>query len=259
MSGRKVILFIAVVTAVVSAVAAWQIMRVRGQLGAFARSSAGMPPARPSPSGELVLIPYGTFLADEDQVPATLPAYYINRTEATVEAYARYARERGLPAPAGDPAFPVTGVSFGEAKAFCEWAGQRLPHPVEWEKAARGDKAFLYPWGNDANPARANIASPQLLPAGAKRESASPYGVLDMAGNAWEWVDDLRKPLPRNIETIALRLQPPPTAQEPWYSARGGSHLHPLSDARTYTFLPLPARYRAPDLGFRCVAPVTPR
>jgi formylglycine-generating enzyme required for sulfatase activity len=185
-------------------------------------------------------------------VPATLPAYYINRTEVTVGSYAPYARERGLPAPGGDPALPVTQVSYHEAKAFCQWAGQRLPHPIEWEKAARGERGLLYPWGNDANPARANIASPQLLPAGAKRESASPYDVLDMAGNAWEWVDEARKPLPRNLELLSTRLQPPPGAREPWYSARGGSYLHPLNDARTFTFLPLPARYRSADLGFRC-------
>ena len=249
MSGRKLVLWLLGFAIVVSAVFAWQAFRMRQQLGAAARSASDLPKVRETSSGQMLLVPFGTFQADQDRVPVMLPAFYIDRTEVTNEAYARFAQATGRPLPTADAALPVVSVTFDDARQFCQWAGKRLPLPLEWEKAARGTDGFIYPWGNQPDPSR---LAASLQPAGSMPAGASPYGALDMAGNVWEWVDEALKPKPHNLELLQSRLTPPPTAAEPWYSARGGAFDQPITDARTYTYLPLPARYRAPDLGFRC-------
>jgi formylglycine-generating enzyme required for sulfatase activity len=91
---------------------------------------------------------------------------------------------------------PVVSVSWYEAAAYCRWLSAqtgdnyRLPSEAEWEKAARGDDGRSYPWGNRApDETRANFdrAVGRTTPVGSYPAGASPYGVLDMAGNVWEW------------------------------------------------------------------------
>ncbi len=146
-----------------------------------------------------------------DQRPAhtvNLNAFWIDRSEVTNDMYALCVRAAVCTPPQqtrsisrgsyfGSPAFanfPVLFVSWTQARAYCAWAGRRLPTEAEWEKAARGSDGRLYPWGNQTpDPKRLNFGASGVgdtVAVGQFPTNASPYGALDMAGNAWEWVAD---------------------------------------------------------------------
>jgi serine/threonine-protein kinase len=136
-----------------------------------------------------------------------MDAFWIDHTEVTNGQYARCVRDGGCTAPArsgsrtrpayfGHPAYddyPVIYVDWQQAKAYCEWAGRRLPTEAEWEKAARGVDGQAYPWGDRApHPDLLNYDGQvgDTTAVGSYPSGASPYGALDMLGNVTEWVSD---------------------------------------------------------------------
>jgi len=196
-----------------------------------------------------------------DETPARivdLPAFAIERTEVTNAAYAAFIASSGrrLPAfwsggaiPAGQNAFPVAGVSWADADAYCRWIGGRLPTEAEWEKAARGVDGRLWPWGDEWSAELANTAESAQqrnagsVAVGSYAGGASPFGALDMAGNVWEWTSDWY---------TAYDASDSP-AQHLFRTARGGSWRYTRELARASVRLGLPPDDRHVDVGFRCV------
>ena len=131
-----------------------------------------------------------------------LDGFYIDKYEVTNAQYKQFMDETGHKAPMywDDEGFnqsnqPVVGVIWHDAVAYCKWAGKRLPTEAEWEKAARGVDGRIYPWGNEwdsskCNSYRGDDGYQYTAPVGRFPAGASPYGVMDMAGNALEWVAD---------------------------------------------------------------------
>jgi len=161
----------------------------------------------------MVLVPAGEFtmgsaMGDPDERPphqVYLDSFLIDTYEVTVGQYATFLKEGGGHPPSDWEAMnrlahqkrPVSNVDWSDAAAYCKWAGKRLPTEAEWEKAARGTDGRLYPWGNEPPTLRhANFGQTgpinhgALSPVGSFEEGKSPYGLYDMAGNAWEWVSD---------------------------------------------------------------------
>ena len=106
----------------------------------------------------------------------------------------------GNAAPAGRADFPVEGVTWDQAAAFCQWAGKRLPSEAEWEVAARGPKGSLYPWGDDER--AVTLPDDKTYAAGQIPANRSAFGVFDMAGNVWEWVGDAYAPVPAGHKVL---------------------------------------------------------
>lgn len=144
------------------------------------------------------------WLAGESpQRVVTLPACQIDKFPVTNRLYQEFCAATGHPAPdhwrgPRAPAdlldHPVVRVSRADARAFAAWAGKRLPSEAEWEKAARGAKGLLYPWGDEFDPEAChwsrNATVTGTAPVDSHPRGASPYGVMDMTGNAAEWCAD---------------------------------------------------------------------
>jgi eukaryotic-like serine/threonine-protein kinase len=210
-----------------------------------------------TPTGEMVLVPAGPFQFGEKKEQAVLPAFYVDKTEVSNSAYADFCKATSHALPDGfpqdKPDYPVVNVSMLDANTFAKWAGKRLPKALEWEKAARGADGRMYPWGNEPDLKRANIAGGGLRPVTDFADGASAYGALQMVGNVSEFVDELSPPSPQARANFAKLLQPPPGPDEPWYMIRGGAYNSPSLEGAIWDFTSVPGRWKNPNIGFRCV------
>jgi len=226
----------------------------------------------------LVYIPAGEFSmgASEDDLEAGdserpihevyLSAYWIDQNEVTNGMYNRCVQAGACQPPGergsktrtsyfGDAAFdlfPVIHVSWEDAADYCGWAGRRLPSEAEWEKAARGTDGRLYPWGN--SPPGIRLANFDNLlgdteQAAVHPAGASPYGVLDMAGNVSEWVADWFQ---ANAYLESLYKNPVGPSDGEFRLIRGGSWFHPARSLRASSRLWNYPDLQSDTLGFRC-------
>lgn len=220
--------------------------------------------AGPAPEG-MVFVPGGLLQrgrADGDRYEGPVRAirvepFFMDRVEVTNESYQEYVRATGIAPPAhwvngmypdGQSQLPVVNVSWYDAKGFAEWAGKRLPSEVEWEYAARGGDGRLYPWGNEwksGGTIMANAgdgATGRIVKVGSYPKGESPFGVLDLSGNVWEWTSDK-----------LLSYADGSTALAAGRVIRGGAYdVAPQQATATYRGI-LPAEKGFDKTGFRCV------
>ena len=197
-----------------------------------------------------------------------LDAFWIDQTEVTNGMYAQCVQAGDCAVPVsiksythesyfGNSQFdkyPVLFVTWDDAKAYCKWAGRRLPTEAEWEKAARGTDERTYPWGNDLpndNAVNYRHARLDTIPVGSIPKGASPYGVLDMAGNVWEWVSDWYD---ENYYAVSPKSNPLGPDSGTHHVLRGGAFGSGVYNiTATFRFISKPEETYA-WFGFRCAA-----
>ncbi len=242
------------------------------------------PTPLPGPDNvEEILIPSGVFLmgcdsnnSSEIRCPSSqqplhavyLDAYFIDKYEVTNARYKACVDAGGCTPPwsntsytrrfyYGNPIYddyPVIRVDWYQAVAFCAWAGKRLPSEAEWEKAARGDiDTRKYPWGDrepDATLLNYGAQIGDTVEVGSYPSGASPYGVMDMAGNVWEWVNDWYS---GGYYRVSPHANPPGPESGRHRVRRGGSWLNPEGDMRVAERSLKPPEHWPSAIGFRCV------
>jgi formylglycine-generating enzyme required for sulfatase activity len=234
-------------------------------------------PAQIDYSGTMMLVAAGPFTmgadgGNLDEAPAhtvDVPAFYIDKLEVTNEQYAKFCDATGHARPTDpfwdpnyfekNPHMPVIGVGHDDAEAYATWAGKRLPTEAEWEKAASwGPGATTkrkYPWGDAVESGRANLSSQHPTDVGSMPTGASAYGVMDMAGNAREWVSDAYAPYPGSASAN-------PNYGKGYRVVRGGDFRAGPNFARTTSRLGVDPAFktnpgdeklgRSSLVGFRC-------
>lgn len=238
----------------------------------------------------MVRVPGGAFtMGREDGPPeetpvheVVLPPFYIDKNLVTIVEYAKFIRAKGPFGPKGemyldvaDPdnrihkvgnvwqaepgseAYPASEMSWYGAVEYCKWVGKRLPSEAEWEKAARGTDKRLYPWGNEApGPDLAFFGGyrGETVPVGQFSKGASPYGVLDMAGQVWEWTRSVAARYPYDPKDGREDL----SAEQPRVTRGGSSSSDADGLTATSRHIVGPARQSTGHAyhGFRCVSKI---
>ena len=221
---------------------------------------------------EMILIPAGEFImgspegegldSEHPQHTVFLDAFHIDKHEVTNAQYKQFMDATRHKAPEywdnekyNQPEQPVVDVDWHDAVAYCKWAGKRLPTEAEWEKAARGTDGRKYPWGNEWDSSKCTSGMggdgyDYTAPVGSFPAGASPYGVMDMAGNVWEWCADWYN---KNYYSQSPQQNPKVPDSGSRRVLRGGGwpdgFASILRCALRYFYVP--SRARSP-IGFRC-------
>jgi serine/threonine-protein kinase len=240
------------------------------------RDMASRPPMpaaiRDTDGCELLLVPGGSFQMGPNRREVHLDSFYMDRMPVTNRQFRTFLEVTGYrPEDPGTSRFlahwthraippglehhPVVFVSWFDACAYATWAGKRLPTEAEWEKAARGTDGRRYPWGKaDPTPSHAHFGGKHrgTAPVGSWPDGGSPYGIHDLAGNVWEWCEDVDDPAfygdgpshnPKSTRRHAKSL----------FVMRGGSWMYGSQSLRTYARTSFEPHYRFAGGGFRCV------
>ncbi|PYS53143.1 MAG: hypothetical protein DMF68_00340 [Acidobacteria bacterium] len=228
----------------------------------------------PPPPPQLIQIPGGTMeMGRDDGAPTEGPKHLVvvhsfamDRTEVTNAEYAQFVSETHHQPPsnwAGDKPYqggemlPVVNVSYEDAVEFAKWRSKRdhvtyrLPTEEEWEYSARGgDQSNLYPWGSAWVQGRAGVKDSGAIgpkPVGSYPEDKSRWGVLDMAGNVYEWTSSKASMYPGS----QLVIKP---EQKNWIIVRGAAYVTDYKQKNPTTFRDwFPPTTKEPVIGFRLV------
>jgi iron(II)-dependent oxidoreductase len=252
----------------------------------FLAQGSALAAAEARDSTELVRVPAGSFLmgsndGPEDERPqhqVTVGEFFIDRTPVTNGQFALFLNAVGPKGRNGERYFdtddadarihrrvdqwlaekgsenhPVVEASWHGAAAYCAWAGKRLPTEAEWEKAARGTDGRKYPWGNeppDRSRAHFGAGWNDFKPIGSFPKGASPYGVLDLAGNGWEWVSSAYVAYPYNPRDGREDL----TREQVRGTRGGGQDSSPEELTTTHRGRHVSRNFRSGhhNIGFRC-------
>ncbi len=226
------------------------------------------PDAGPPGTSCMVEIPAGPFVRGDDVAEGSGPRrtlvlsrFYVDRFEVTRAAYQACVDERGcvphedmpIQVEAG-PNLPIGWARWGQAEEFCRARGARLPTEAEWEKAARGDDARKYPWGDtepDCLHANTEGCEGGSVAVGALPDGRSPYEVFELAGNVAEWVDDWYS---EDWYASCPEVDPPspPDVGSRSKLRRGRSFGSPADRVNTYRREPHDLDYSDASGGFRC-------
>ncbi len=206
------------------------------------------------------------FTREEPIHQVDLHAFWVDKTEVTNGMYAKCVQDGKCDPPTsaksyaraayyGSPQFedfPVVFVTWQDADAYCSWADRRLPTEAEWEKAARGTDARVYPWGNDrpsTDLLNYKHAFEDTTAVGRFPKGASPYGALDMAGNVWEWTADW---FGETYYAVSPGSNPPGPESGTMRVMRGGAFGAQVHNVRSAYRLPSDPAETYAWVGFRC-------
>ena len=228
-----------------------------------------------SDGAPMVLVPEGPFLmgsppveGDPDEIPQRmiyLSEFYIDLYEVVFKNYNDFVNALRRPRPVfpffdddvsliTQPDLPAVGLSWRDARDYCEWVGKRLPTEAEWEKAARGERGFQWSWGNTFGESMANTSGDSdgyqyASSPGQFEEGRSSYGLYDTTGNVAEWVADWYDP---GYYLEGSFRDPPGPVRGEHRIYRGGSWDNRAPGVRAAIRYAASPHQMGAGIGFRC-------
>jgi len=198
----------------------------------------------PTDGSLMVKVDGSVYQAGPSNEPVWVSAYYVDVHPVSNAEYSRFIAATGREAPQhwedgtfpeGRADHPVVYVTWKDATAYAAWAGKELPTSQQWEKAARGTRGNVYPWGDQPTPAKCNVRENGVGDTTAVdcyQSGVSPYGVYDMCGNIWEWCSTPSRPGRHEL--------------------KGGAWTSPFDRATPSSFNDAAESMCDDDTGFRC-------